>query len=410
MKRTAALLLIIGLAILLIFILPSPTPDALLGEKSIDTNLLEQKESLPFIVDDNYELISKEVRVPNKFRINTFEEPRFLNIPEGFEISVFVTGAQKVRFMGFSPDGVLHAGTLKIEGEVYAFPDRDGDGVADEIVRVAENLDVPNSVAFVGDSLYVPTVRRIRILTDEDGDLVADKNEVFTESLPEGVFHSTRTIAVNPETDWVYISVGSSCNVCVPGSPEYGSIMEFTPAGRYVGLFATGLRNTVGMTFNRETGELWGTDMGRDHLGDDLPPDEINMIKKTKHYGWPFCYGDQEVDPWQPTPLGFCKTTELPALNLPAHVAPLGLRFIEGDLYVAYHGSWNRTIPTGYKVVRITNPEKEPEIKDFITGWLVSEETEEQWGRPVDIIQGPDNAVYISDDFSGTIYRVVRAK
>ena len=179
-------------------------------------------------------------------------------------------------------------------------------------------------------------------------------------------------------------------------------------------LIASGLRNTVGFTWD-PAGELWGTDNGRDNIGDDLPPDEVNIITPGKNYGWPFCYGAGVVNPEyadDPQRVSFCESTEPPAVELQAHSAPLGLRFLEDpawppewqdNLFIAFHGSWNRTQPTGYKVVRV---DRDRQVSDFITGWL-DPNSGDYWGRPVDIIFA-NNKMYISDDFSGSIYEVSR--
>ena len=190
--------------------------------------------------------------------------------------------------------------------------------------------------------------------------------------------------------------------------------MEYNPDGSGDRVFAQGLRNSVGFVFHPSTGEIWATENGRDALGDDLPPDEINIVRDGRDYGWPFCYGQRIADTSLNNP-GSCDATVASLQDLQAHSAPLGLRFIEsshfpeewqGDLLVAYHGSWNRSEPTGYKVVRLAvDGNTIVAEEDFISGWLVANGS--SVGRPVDLIFGPqDGALYISDDKAGLIYRV----
>jgi glucose/arabinose dehydrogenase len=218
------------------------------------------------------------------------------------------------------------------------------------------------------------------------------------------------------------LSIGSSCDVCEEKDWRYGKILQVNPESQELKPFAAGLRNAVFMAREPGTGRILATEMGRDFLGDDLPPDEINVISEGKDYGWPWCYGKQVHDGQfdkEGTKKGFCPQTEPSLIDLPAHSAPLGLAFIpaagwpkeyQGNLLLAYHGSWNRSVPTGYKIVRL-----KPDVKggygppeDFITGWLTSENR--ALGRPVDILALPNGVLYISDDKAGVVYRVVYAE
>jgi len=345
--------------------------------------------------------------VPDKWQLSDIEG-RTLKLPPGFKISVFASGLQNARFMTLDQDGNIFISQHRA-GKISVVRDVDSDGVADKILPYIEDLNLPHGLTFNDGWLYVAENDKVVRLKDEDGDLVADVKEVIVENLPGSGGHFTRTIGFDP-FEKMYVSVGSSCNIC-EDDPRRAAILRFNKDGSNEEVYARGLRNSVGFVWHPDTGEIWATDNGRDWLGDDLPPEEINIIKEDRHYGWPYCYGQRVADPKYNDP-DFCKTTEPPRVEMQAHSAPLGLRFYEGDmfpedyqgsLFVAFHGSWNREVPTGYKVVRISFQDGEPIVEDFIVGWLVGEE---KWGRPVDILFGLDGSMFISDDYAGVIYRV----
>jgi glucose/arabinose dehydrogenase len=229
--------------------------------------------------------------------------------------------------------------------------------------------------------------------------------------LPKGGGHWTRTIAFGPDGK-LYVSVGSSCNVCEEADPRRAAILQFNPDGTGGRIFARGIRNAVGIAFHPQTGDLWATNNGRDWLGDDFPPETILIVKDGAHHGWPYCNGTRIPDPDFGRP-DFCRTTAIPALEIQSHSAPLGLTFYAGEafpqayrgsVFVALHGSWNRSVPTGYKVIRIPVRDGKPGApEDFIVGWLRAGRA---WGRPVDVVTGKDGALYVSDDRAGSIYRI----
>jgi glucose/arabinose dehydrogenase len=246
--------------------------------------------------------------------------------------------------------------------------------------------------------------------TSSDG---GDFNEpqVVIDGLPSGG-HNTRTVTFSPDYSSLYVSIGSSCNVCEEQDQRRAAIMRYNPDGSGERLYARGLRNAVGITFNPITGELWATNNGRDFLGDDLPPETIYKIQEGADYGWPGCHSGRIIDPDFGSQ-GSCEGIEQPQVEMQAHSAPLGLEFYsgdqfpaeyQGDLFVAFHGSWNRSQPVGYKVVRIPmDGEVIGLVEDFAVGWLNNEAS---WGRPVDIVTAPDGSLLISDDAGGKIYRV----
>ena len=329
----------------------------------------------------------------------------------GFELSVYAEGLGGVRFMAFGLDGTLYVGSTNRAGTVWALPDRDHDGKADEVKVFADGLRSPHSVAWHDGWLYVGETHRVIRLRDTDGDLQSDEQAVVVADLPSGGQHFTRTVGFGPDGG-LYVSVGSSCNVCKEDDPRRAAILRFNADGGGRGIYARGLRNAVGFTWHPATKEMWATDNGRDWLGDDLPPEELDLIRAGDDYGWPYCYGNRIPDP----DLGSaerCARTQPATFEMQAHSAPLGLAFYtgeqfpteyRGDLFIAFHGSWNRSVPTGYKVVRVRFRDGHPVgIEDFVNVWL---EGGRVTHRPVDVKTGPDGALYISDDRGGAIFRL----
>ena len=332
-----------------------------------------------------------------------------VKLPEGFKIEEYAGGMDKPRFMALSPDGVLFVSDMG-DGAVIALSDGNGDGRADNVKKFITGLKRPNSIAFHDGYIYVGETDKIVRFKYDGADKPPGKKEVLIKDLPtEG--HFTKTVGFGPDKK-MYVSIGSSCNVCIEDDRRRATIMRYSPDGSGEEVYAKGLRNSVGITWRPGTEELWATDNGRDWLGDDLPPDEINIVNEEKDYGWPYCYGDKIPDPDYGRAKR-CAPTVAPAVEIQAHSAPLGLTFYqgsmfpneyEGDLFVAYHGSWNRTVPTGYKVVRVKIKDGKPEgAMDFATGWL---EGTKRTGRPVDVLVGKDGELFISDDFTGSVYRV----
>lgn len=272
-------------------------------------------------------------------------------------------------------------------------------------------LDYPFGIAFRGDTMYFAEETAVKRL-----DPGAATPVTVVPGLPAGG-HVTRTLAVGPDGK-LYLSVGSSCNVCVEDDSFRAAIAQFNPDGSGGRIFATGLRNSVGLAFHPTTGELWATNNDRDNIGptstitDDLPPERINIILDGGWYGWPQCWLPGQRNPEYPG--ADCGPVEPPAITFQAHSAPLGMRFYtgtvfpaeyRGDAFMAYHGSWNRTVPTGAKVVRVQVQNGRPvTIDDFVIGWQLSDGG--RWGRPVDVLPAGDGSLLISDDNGGRIWRV----
>jgi glucose/arabinose dehydrogenase len=343
-----------------------------------------------------------------------------LKLPPGFSISLFARDLPGARVLTLDPDGNLLV-SLTSQGKVMALPDKDGNGVADHAVTVLDGLNKPHGLAFgPGDEprLYVAETHQV-MAYDYDPEKLAVARPEKIADLPPAGRHYTRSLVLlsSPRGHQLLISVGSSCDACEEQDWRYAKVLAVNPDGGDLEIFASGLRNPVFMAVHPLSRHIWATEMGRDDLGDNWPPDEINIILKGHHYGWPYCYGkrlhDDKADPTG-AHREFCNDTIPSFLDIPAHSAPLGLAFFPEhwpkefryNLLVAYHGSWNRTDPTGYKVVRhrldaAGNP---VDAEDFITGWLTPAGA---LGRPVDILIRDDGVIFISDDKAGVVYRLV---
>ncbi len=354
-------------------------------------------------------LFARGVGSPDATQVET----RF-RAPEGFGVGVFADDLPNARWMLVSEAGDLLVSTPR-SGRVWLLErDADGDGRADGRRILLDDLDRPHGLAVHRGWLYVAeTGRVLRVPFAPGTGEVGSEREVVVSGLPEGGNHWTRTIEFGPDGQ-LYVSVGSSCNVCLEEDPRRASILRFAPDGSDVELFASGLRNAVGFDWQPGTGHLYATDNGRDLLGDDFPPCELNRVVAGGFYGWPFANGDRVPDP----DLGAGRTDAIAASRAPAHGfrahnAPLGIHFVQGHrvpprlrgaALVALHGSWNRTSKDGYKVVSLHwNRDGSISEQDFLVGFL---EGERVYGRPVDVAEGRDGSFFVSDDYSGTIYRV----
>lgn len=339
-------------------------------------------------------------------------------VPSDFEVTVFAEGLNGPRFMHVGPDGTLYVAD-RGNDRIVRLPDANEDGRADAIEVFAEEVSRVHSLVFHEDGWYVGVPSGVIRLADHDGDGTIESRTVLIDTYTPPGQHSTRTIEFLPDGRLV-LSAGSTCNVCQESDPRRAAITAYdSPVGkaRLTGeqIFATGLRNAVGLAVNPTTGELWATNNGRDLMGDDLPPETIYIVEEGKDYGWPFCHSGNIVDP-EMGDENSCQNVEIPTATMQAHVAPLGMTFYtgdsfpesyHGDLFVALHGSWNRSEPVGYSVVRLRLEDGEVgrrPVENFAVGWL--KEDNSASGRPVDVVVGSDGALYISDDKGGVIYRI----
>jgi len=334
-----------------------------------------------------------------------------IKLPPGFTISLFTSETPKARMMAWGAQGTLFVGSWTV-GSVYAVTDADRDGRAEQVRAVAQDLDIPSGVTVVGSDLYVADVDRVLRYANIESQLENPPTpEIVVANLPSDRYHAWRNIDVGPDGK-LYLSVGSPCDVCLVDRP-YAAILRFPTDGSVIERFAKGVRNAQGFAWHPATGALWFSDTGRNHLGDDLPAGEINRATTARlDFGFPHCHGGDLPDP-EFGQLG-CGAFAPPIQKLPAHSTPLGIAFYDGDmfppgyrgsLFIAEHGSWDRSTPIGYRVtmVDIDAAGQPLNYRVFADGWL---DGGEAWGRPVDITVAPDGALLVSDDRAGAIYRI----
>ena len=335
-----------------------------------------------------------------------------INLPEGFRIAVFADQLSEARSMALAENGTLFVGQRDGDA-VHALRDTNGDGRADTSIVVDSGLNTPNGVATRNGDLYVAEISRVLRYEDAATRLDAPPEPtVVTDAFPTDEHHGWKYIGFGP-SDSLYVPVGAPCNVCDPGTP-YAAIHRLAPDGSGRELVARGVRNTVGFDWHPETGHLWFTDNGRDWWGDDRPPDELNRLTRPgQHFGYPHVHGEGLLDPEYGEghdPSAF----KPPVQTLGPHVAALGMTFYtgtqfpkayRGHVFIAEHGSWNRSDKIGYRVtmVRLNEAGAATSYEPFATGWL---RDGDNWGRPVDVLQTPDGALLVSDDQTGTIYRI----
>ncbi len=336
-----------------------------------------------------------------------------LHVPAGFTLSIFADNLPNARSLALGDNGVVFVGT-RSAGTVYAVQDSNSDGVADKRYVIANGLYMPNGVAYKNDTLYVAEVNRI-IQFDRITQQLANppKPVVVYDQFPSEQHHGWKYLRFGPDNK-LYTAVGAPCNICEPEKPIYSSLVRLNADGSDFEILARGIRSSVGFDWQPETDALFFSDNGRDYMGDDLPPDELNQWTTTgEHFGFPYCHGGDIADP-ELSAGKKCRQFTAPVWKFKAHMAPLGLRFYRGkqfpvefknQLFVAEHGSWNRSEPHGYRVVLVKFKQSQPVAEQvFIDGWLTG--NGKVLGRPVDILEMPDGSLLISDDKLGVIYKI----
>jgi glucose/arabinose dehydrogenase len=340
-----------------------------------------------------------------------------LHVPAGFRVSVFAHDLGTARMLAVGDDGTIYV-TRRDSGDVLALRD-DGTGKTQTPRKVVTDLPRVHGIALHGGRMYLATIREV-FVADVSADGSAGAPRAIVTGLPDGGQHPNRTVGVGPD-GMLYVSIGSTCNQCMETNDEHATILQMALDGSRRGVFARGLRNTVGFTWNPETRVMWGVDHGADYKGNEIPPEELNEIQNGLHYGWPFCYGKRTADasyPLEPpgsTKAEFCPRTVAPTLTFDAHMAPMQIAFYQGttfpaeyrgDAFVAMRGSWNRSPAVGFKVLRIEFRDGVPvRSSDFLTGFL-SQSGERHYGRLAGIAVARDGSLLVADDANGVIYRV----
>jgi glucose/arabinose dehydrogenase len=346
-----------------------------------------------------------------------------LKLPPGFSVEVFAADVPNARQMALGDRGTVFVGSRQA-GRVYALEDRNRDFKVDRVHTIASGLAQPSGITFRDGALYVAEISRVTRYDGIEASLAAPpKPTVVNDKFPKETHHGWKYLAFGPD-GWLYVPVGAPCNVCErPDDPRFASITRMKPDGSSSEVFASGIRNTVGFDWHPQTRELWIAENGRDGLGDDVPPDELLRAHKPGlHFGFPYCHGGDTPDP----ELGAkrpCTGFEPPALKLGAHVAAIGMKFYTGTMFpaeyrnqvfIAEHGSWNRSQPQGYRVMLVKlQGNKAVGYTPFAEGWLRgirssrgSRTIGDAWGRPADVLVLPDGSLLVSEDEPGAIYRI----
>jgi glucose/arabinose dehydrogenase len=340
-----------------------------------------------------------------------------IKLPPGFAIELYAEDVPKARGLSLSPSSTLFIGS-NAAGKVYAAVDKDKDLHAEEVLTLASGLHLPVGVAFHDGDLYYSEVEAVWRIPEIERDLRKPGKPVKVADFPSEEHHGWKYIAFGPD-DMLYVPVGVPCNVCDEGDP-FGAILRMRPDGGERTVVARGMRNTVGFDWHPQTGEMWWTDNGRDMLGDNIPPDELNRIPRgsgldasAPHFGFPYWHGGTIKDPEFGGKGRGADAYVKPAQNLGPHVAALGMEFYEGtqfperyrgQIFIAEHGSWNRSAKIGYRVMLVElDGDKAVRYSVFAEGWKQGEQV---WGRPVDLEHLPDGSLLLSDDYAGCVYRI----
>lgn len=341
-----------------------------------------------------------------------------ITLPPGFHISLFADSVHDARSLALGDKGTVFVGNRSGDN-VFALVDEDNDGVADKKYTLISGMNMPNGVAFYKGALYIAEVNKVWRLDNIEANLAHPPKPVLVYSnLPDKEHHGWKYIAFGPDGK-LYVPVGAPCNNCDDAEHDrrFASICRMNPDGTGFEVFAGGVRNTVGFAWHPQTGVLYFTDNGRDMMGDDLPPDELNAAPKAgMHFGYPYCHGGDIKDPDYGNRHA-CSEFTPPIVKLAPHTAALGMKFYTGimfpasyrnNIFIAEHGSWNRSTPMGYRVTLVKlKGNSPPTYEVFAEGWLKNGKA---WGRPVDVLQLKDGSLLVSDDYANAVYRITYGK
>ncbi len=334
-----------------------------------------------------------------------------IKLPPGFKIEVYADDLPNARSMDLSPSGTLFVGS-RDKGDAYAVKDQNGDFKTDKKWMIAKGLHMPNGVALKDGDLYLAEVSKIWKYPQIEKNLDNPQKELFVDDYPDKEHHGWKYIAFGPDGN-LYVPVGAPCNICESDDEVFATITRINMTTKTYEIVHRGIRNTVGFTWHPQTKEMWITDNGGDRLGDDMPACELNYAPRDgMHFGYPYCHQGDFPDP-QLGKKGNCADFTPPAQKLGPHVAPLGIEFYTGtmfpetyrnQIFIAEHGSWDRSIPIGYRVMMVRLEGNKPiSYEPFAEGWL---QDGKAWGRPVDIELLPDGSMLVSDDMAGVVYRI----
>ena len=382
------------------FVQPTPTPTA--GPPTPRPTATPLPTPTPFIP---LEALRKTPTPP------TVVMGHGIQLPPGFRVNAYAHGLDSVSHLAYSPDGVLFA-SLPRHGAVVALPDADGQGEADSLSVFAQGLASPSGLAFHGDGLYVAEAHQVVRFPYQPGQLTAPgPPQVVVPGLPVGSGHLNHAIGFGPDGR-LYVAVGSSCNACREVDYRRAKMMRYNADGGQEEVFAQGLRDVESFLWYPGSLQMLATNCNRRYMGEDLPPDTIEMIVQGANYGWPFCHAGDIPDPELGWP-DACEGVQPPFLQLPAHSTPRSMVVYaagqfppeyHGDIFVALYGSWERQVPAGYKIVRLDVAEGRVQaIEDFASGWVVHAQP---WGHPTGLAVAPDGSLMVSDERAGAVLRI----